>query len=146
MLKRQTVPSGAPEKALQIDLAAIDLNTPLRLDVAARLAYPDGSMTASGLRREISRGRLECERVAGKQYVTLAGIKQMRELCRESRKVPASTLENDGAASRSGLSSTEKARSALVAAQTIAEALKKPSPSTLPVSTGQTGRIVTLQR
>ena len=26
--------------------------TPLRLDVAARLAFPDGSMTASGLRRE----------------------------------------------------------------------------------------------
>lgn len=32
--------------------AKIGLNTPLRLTIAAALAYPDGSMTASGLRRE----------------------------------------------------------------------------------------------
>ena len=32
--------------------------TPLQLDVAAALAYPGGSMTASGLRKEASRGRL----------------------------------------------------------------------------------------
>jgi hypothetical protein len=36
---------------------AITLDTPLRLSVAARLAYPDGSMTVSGLRREAARGR-----------------------------------------------------------------------------------------
>jgi hypothetical protein len=33
-------------------------DTPLRLAVAAAFAYPDGSMTASGLRREAARGRL----------------------------------------------------------------------------------------
>jgi hypothetical protein len=32
--------------------------TPLRLGVAAALAFPDGTMTASGLRREAARGRL----------------------------------------------------------------------------------------
>ena len=32
--------------------------SPLRLSVAAALAFPDGSMTASGLRREAVRGRL----------------------------------------------------------------------------------------
>ena len=36
-------------------------DTPLRLDVAAAVEYPDGSMTASGLRRENRRGRLEAE-------------------------------------------------------------------------------------
>ena len=35
--------------------------TPLRLSVAAALAFPDGSMTASGLRRE------DAERVADRQ-------------------------------------------------------------------------------
>ena len=30
-------------------------DTPLRLSVAAALAFPDGSMTASGLRREGAR-------------------------------------------------------------------------------------------
>ena len=50
------------------DLDAIRADTPLRLDVAAALAYPDGSMTASGLRREHKRGRLIVERTGGKDY------------------------------------------------------------------------------
>lgn len=37
---------------------------PLRLSVAAALAFPDGSMTASGLRRERDRERLIVERIA----------------------------------------------------------------------------------
>ena len=61
---------------------AIPEDTPLRLDVAAALAYPDGSMTACGLRREAKRGRLVIERTAGKDYTTLAAIKRMRGLCR----------------------------------------------------------------
>ena len=51
---------------------------PLQLGVAARLAYPDGSMTASGLRKEAGRGRLAIERVAGKDYTTLSAIAEMR--------------------------------------------------------------------
>ena len=62
--------------------------TPLRLGVAAALAFPDGSMTASGLRRESARGRLVVERIAGKDYTTLANIDRMRELCRVQAKVP----------------------------------------------------------
>jgi hypothetical protein len=50
----------------------IDDDTPLRLAVAAAIAYPDGSMTASGLRREAAKGRLVVERTAGKDYTTLA--------------------------------------------------------------------------
>ena len=63
---------------------------PLRLAVAAALAFPDGSMTASELRREAARGRLVVERIAGKDYTTLANIERMRELCRVEAKAPVS--------------------------------------------------------
>src|SRR5215813_327436 len=65
-------------------------NAPLRLDIAAALAYPDGSMTASGLRKEAGRGRLAIERVAGKHYTTLRAIEDMRALCRVPQKEPVS--------------------------------------------------------
>jgi hypothetical protein len=103
-------------------------------------------MTESGLRREISKGRLEYERTAGKQYVTLAGIERMRQQRRDAPRDRASTIANAAAESRFGSSSTERMRSAQVAAQTIAEALKRPSPTTSVGSTDQTGKIVTLQR
>lgn len=43
-------------------------DTPLRLEIAATLAFPDGSMTAAGLRREGERGRLVIEKIAGKLW------------------------------------------------------------------------------
>ena len=64
----------------------VGLDVPLRLSVAATLAFPDQSMTASGLRKEVGRGRLALERVAGKDYTTLAAIEKMRELCRQKPK------------------------------------------------------------
>lgn len=64
------------------DSSPPDADAPLRLSLAAKLAFPDGSMTASGLRREAARGRLRIERIANKDFVTLAEIKRMRELCR----------------------------------------------------------------
>ena len=63
-------------------------DTPLRLHVAATLAFPDGSMTASGLRKELARGRLLIERIAGKDYTTIANIERMRQLCRVQAKAP----------------------------------------------------------
>ena len=77
-----------PRALPSIMRADIGANDPLRLKIAAALAYPDGSMTAAGLRREKARGRLVIERVAGKDYVTLAAIDRMRELCRLEAKVP----------------------------------------------------------
>ncbi|KMO29729.1 hypothetical protein VQ03_29070 [Methylobacterium tarhaniae] len=62
----------------------------LRLSVAAEIAYPDGSMTASGLRQEAKRGHLAIWRAAGKDYTTLQAIDEMRERCRVHVKVPAS--------------------------------------------------------
>lgn len=62
---------------------------PLRLDIAAKIAFPDGTMGASGLRKERDRGRLVTEMIAGKEYTTLAAIERMRELCRVPAKEPA---------------------------------------------------------
>ena len=63
-------------------------DAPLRLSIAAKLAFPDGSMTVSGLRREAARGRLRIERIAGKDFTTLNEIKRMRELCRVPAREP----------------------------------------------------------
>src|SRR5258707_15386049 len=62
-------------------------DTPLRLEHAVQLAFPCGGMTVSGLRREAARGRLVIERIAGKDFVTLQAINEMRALCRDTQKV-----------------------------------------------------------
>lgn len=65
-----------------IDLAKVTPTTPLRLDLAAALGFPDGTMSVSGLRKERDRGTLMVMRIAGKEYTTLAAIEAMLELCR----------------------------------------------------------------
>jgi hypothetical protein len=117
-------------------------DTPLRLDDAVKHAFPFGGMTVSGLRREIKRGRLASELIAKKQFTTLRNIERMRELCRVEQKDPASISAVAGDAKPYGSSSTEKTRSALVAAQAIADGLKRPSPPISPESTSQTGKTV----
>src|SRR5215510_5094008 len=73
-----------------LTVETIGMDAPIRLSIAARLAFPDGSMTVSGLRKEAARGRLVIERIAGKDYCTLANIERMRLLCRVEKKVSAS--------------------------------------------------------
>jgi hypothetical protein len=103
-------------------------DTPLRLAVAAALAYPDGSMTASGLRREAARGRLVIERTAGKDYTTLAGIEKMRALCRVQGNAlaygfdPRSGTPVRSESGQSGSPETGRAKSARAALQKIARA------------------------
>jgi len=72
-------------------------NTPLRLAEAAKIAFPSGGMTVSGLRREIARGRLAVEIIAGKQFTTLADIEEMRSQCRVRARVPVYTFGPNGA-------------------------------------------------
>src|SRR3954465_10040925 len=72
-----------------LNLGNVARDAPLRLSVAAKVAFPDGSMSVSGLRREAARGRLVIERIAGKDFTTLANIERMRQLCRVPEKVPA---------------------------------------------------------
>lgn len=117
-------------------MTAIDSETPLRLAEAAKIAFPDGGMTVSGLRREFRRGRLVIERVAGKDFVTLAAIEEMRRLCRLNQKVHtsgsalATSAVTEANANQSGSSATETSDAALAALDTILDALKKPSPAT----------------
>lgn len=73
---------GMSERRTSPDPSTIDQNAPLRLSDAAKIAFPFGGMTASGLRREAGRGNLQIERVAGKDFTTLAAIAAMREKCR----------------------------------------------------------------
>jgi hypothetical protein len=120
-------------------------DTPLRLAVAAATAFPDGSMTASGLRRECARGRLVIERIAGKDYTTLRAIGRMRELCRVEARGRASGCEmpntTDTASSAMrpfGLSRTANTAKARDAALMIADELRQHSPATSAASISPT--------
>lgn len=73
----------------------IDCDTPLRLEDAVKIAFPAGGITLSGLRREVARGTLQVEVIAGKHFTTLNDIKRMRDLCRNRVKAPASSNENE---------------------------------------------------
>jgi hypothetical protein len=124
----------------------ISETTPLRLKDAVRIEFPHGGMTVSGLRREIKKGNLAFEMIAGKQWTTRRYIRQMRERCLVEPKARASIFASAGDVTPYGSSSTDKTKSALVAAQMIAEGLKKPSPATSPESISQTGKVVTLRK
>lgn len=118
----------------------ISPETPLRLAEAAARAFPDGSMTVSGLRREAGRGRLVIERVAGKDYTTLAAIDHMRQLCRLAAKAPTSGSEKneqtevEPSALPFGSSATANIGKALDALDMTLQALKGHSGDTSPTS------------
>jgi hypothetical protein len=112
-------------------------DTPLRLAAAARLAFPDGSMTASGLRAEARRGRLEIERIAGKDYTTLAALQKMRLACRVPTKAlgcgsnPMSAMApGSSSATPHGSCVTDHVRSARAALEMTARGLSGRSPIT----------------
>jgi hypothetical protein len=120
---------------------------PIRLKVAAALAFPDGSMTVSGLRREAARGRLAIDRVAGKDYTTLRAIEEMRALCRVPPKAPVCGSGPHGTTMkditpRPGSSGTEDGNLPLAAARMIVKELKERYPTTSPASTRRRGATV----
>jgi hypothetical protein len=91
---------------------------PLRLEIAAACAFPDGSMKASGLRREAARGKLIIERIAGKDYTTLKAIKNMRDKCRNEVRVLGFGFNQRAEASpQRGSSVTGSSNGALAAAR-----------------------------
>ena len=67
-------------------------DTPLRLAVAAKLAFPDGGVTAASLRREARAGRLVIERIAGKDFTTLTHIENMRRESNAATKQGSTSL------------------------------------------------------
>ena len=70
-----------------------DPDTPLRLKDAARIGFPGGGMTVTGLRGEAKRGRLLIWRIAGKDYTSLSEIRKMLEQCRVEPNRPVDMQE-----------------------------------------------------
>jgi hypothetical protein len=116
-------------------------DTPLRLDVAARVAF-HGGLTAAGLRREAARGNLTIERIAGKDFTTLRAIAAMREKCRVQLHHPGSGCENAATGETSGSFSTPDGRSAQAHLRKIAEGLKRPSNDISDANTSPTSATV----
>jgi hypothetical protein len=122
-------------------------DTPLRLSVAAKLAFPDGSMTASGLRREAARGRLVIECIANRHYTTIAAIERMRDLCRVEVRGPASGFNQPAGIGSdkfwntpSGSSATAQSSGALALARAKLSKLKRRSPTTSSQNPKRRGR------
>jgi len=69
-----------------LDLKSVGPDTPLMLKIAADLVFLDGTMTVAALRTERDRGRLVIERIANKEYTTLANMESMRQQCRMAGK------------------------------------------------------------
>ena len=116
---------GKMSVGARLDMSSIKGDTPLRLAVAAELAFPDGSMSVSGLRREFQKGTLAIETIAGKQYTTLNDINAMRAKCRENQKGRGCIgASRDRVDLGNGLSSTERLSAAQAAASMIGLRLK----------------------
>jgi len=121
-------------------VSAITPTTPLRLALAAEIAFPGGGVTVATLRREGAKGRLAIERIGNRDFTTLAAIDSMRSLCRVTPEAPTygsglpvnarqvSTLPY-------GSSETPDTSAALASALAHVERLKRRSPNTSPANT-----------
>ncbi|HEY3223013.1 MAG TPA: excisionase [Pseudolabrys sp.] len=119
----------------------INPETPLRLKTAVRLAFPDGGMTVSGLRREAAKGHLAIETIAGKQFTTLNAIGEMRKQCRDNQRAQGSGLSpsekktGSSANVQRGLSATESTKLARAALEESARTLNARLADTSPANT-----------
>ena len=78
------------------DLKDIGPDTPLRLETALKIAFPDGGMSVQGFRQELKRYGVVIERYANKDYVTLRSIWEMRRKCRAKAGGHISGSEESG--------------------------------------------------
>ncbi len=108
-----------------LDLESVMRDAPIRLSTAAKLAFPDGTMTASGLRREIVRGWLMIERIAGKDFTTLESVERMRELCRVLAKELDSTSAPNAEIKQGDLRSEPTGSSVTVSDTSPRDALRR---------------------
>lgn len=126
--------------ALAVTRAAYMPDTPLPLAMAAKEAFPAGTMTAAILRKEGSRGNLDIMRIGGRLFTTLADIEEMKRRCRlkprdrDCGSSPATEGATASASPASGSSRTETPELAQASARLVAESLRKklktPSQST----------------
>lgn len=120
-----------PARATQADeRAAIDDDTPLRLELAARLYFhPNSGVTAASLRTEARKGRLAIARIAGKDFTTLRALKEMSKPCVQGE--PDSGYDQPMAAkSSNGSSRTGEPSIALASAMNSLQKLKQGSRNT----------------
>jgi hypothetical protein len=115
-------------------MPAIDETAPLRLAEAVKLAFPMGGMTVSGLLTEARKGTLVIEVIAGKRFVTLAAIKEMRRQCQgrvneqDSSSGPSVEIRTETSPiARPGSSATGIATLSQVALLKKLDELSKPS-------------------
>lgn len=83
------------------DRLKITADTPLSLDVAARMAFPDGSISGLALRNAARRGDLGHAPLGGRIYTTLADIERMvaaRWVPPKFRPTPSPQLRPEGGA------------------------------------------------
>jgi hypothetical protein len=80
-----------------LELASIQEDTPVRLELAAALAYPDGSVSGRALKRQGLKGLLEIEQVAGKDFTTIANVKRMREASKTRPSISLAQSEHSTA-------------------------------------------------
>lgn len=81
-MRQQQAPvaGSAPKPAHRpLDRSEFTDDTPLRLDTAARMAFPDGAVSKSALRSAAARGYLEHERLAGRIVTTMRWVREWRE-------------------------------------------------------------------
>ena len=98
-------------------------------------------MSASGLRKEAAKGRLTIERIAGKDFVTLAAIQSMRNLCQIRRRASDfGSGQPEGEKKPRGSSETDQSNPSLDAAMATARRLSRNSPTTSAPNTGQSAR------
>jgi hypothetical protein len=114
-----------------------DPNAMLRLETAARVAFPDGSVKASGLRTEAAAGHLTIYRIAGKDFTTLADIEGMKKQCRVQAKGRISTTTSSEACSTS---ETDNSNVAIASMKMTARALKEHLQNTSSKSTTRNER------
>src|SRR5262249_36571579 len=107
-------------------------DTLLRIGVAAAIEFPDGSMTASGLRAEARHGHLKIWRIAGKDYTTQQALREMRGQCVLSNHHDSNYGQPEKAAMPSGSSKTANGKSAQAGAKASAQKLKLHSRNTSP--------------
>ena len=109
-----------PNKLEKPGVDQVGVDTPLRLADAVEIAFPNGALSVSGLRREIAKGRLVVEVIAGKIFVTLRAIEEMRRLCRVQAKAPA-FISNPSVAPETEVSGRDPVGSSATAQETSAQ-------------------------
>jgi hypothetical protein len=113
-------------------------NTPLRLDIAARMYFPDGSISGRSLEREAAKGNLQVMHIAGKNFTTLDDLAKMCQRCRTPSNLQDSTYEKPEATEAlSGSLSTAASSIAQVRAKRISQGLKQRSLTTSRTKPGQ---------